>query len=423
MLLKISIISLISALVFLGLYMIIKNHKNFIRRVSGFMSVVLILTSAVSAIIYMKSNDIKIFNKVKSYDVVEEYAASLKENGEDDAYSLLPCRIYSQDDKISFINSKHDLFSINEVEGVYSLSTENNNILSSGGSKTIKTTITEQGNLILEGTFLYSKYEENLLSFNKKVIAKNVKSCTATSNSLFYITNDDKLYAMGFNEYSQLGDTTTKSKNSPVHIADNIKAADISDTHSMLVDKYGTLYAVGDNSYSQLGNKTAISSNERTKIMQGVKDVCVGNYFSLVLTVNGELYSAGINTKGQLGNNGEEFRAELIHIMSGVEKICINKDTCGALKYSGELYIWGDNSNYKVGTDKEEILFSPVKTHENVYDFTLSENHIAVLTKDRDILISNENGEFVNVLEMNATVPEAYRDRTISRPEQSTAQA
>lgn len=136
---------------------------------------------------------------------------------------------------------------------------------------------------------------------------------------------------MGFNEYGQLSDNTTKNKPSPVFVMSGVERADISDTHAMIIDKYGTLFAAGDNSYSQLGNKNAISSTELTKVMQGVRDVAVGNYFSLVLTVNGELYSAGTNEKGQLGNNGGEFRAELVPVMTGVEKISVNGNTCAAL--------------------------------------------------------------------------------------------
>lgn len=418
--LKLSIILLITALFFLFLYIIIgkKNKKrpagkkSSMRRFSGGICAVCLICSAVFCVLYCKEENIKIFNGLKSYKLPEKYISQLDKGDAQKAYSLLPCGVFAQNDNIYFINSKKDCFILKTYDdSVRSFATESNDTVFTGGEKTLRTVIKGSGELILDGYFLYSKYDEEYLEYSDKTIAKNVKCCSCTDNSLFYITNDADLYGMGFNEYGQLSDTTTKNKTSPVFIMSGIESADISDTHAMFIDKYGTLYASGDNSYSQLGNKNAISSTEITKVMQGVKDAKVGNYFSLVLTVNGELYTAGTNEKGQLGNNGGEFKAELIPILNSIEKIDINQNTCAALTYGGELYVWGDNTNNKAGVNGQDIIAAPVKIQENVYDFALGSSGVVVLTKDRNVLLSASDGNFESLIEFQAVIPEQYRDK------------
>ncbi len=413
--LKVSIILFVTALFFLVIYAVSsskskqRKNKKKAPRLTGVIAALCLTCSVILCVIYLKEKNIKIFNRLNSYDLPEKYTSTLASDGADKAYSLLPINVFIQNNDIYFINSENDCFLKSQTENIFKTILNDTSYI--GGEKTLKTTLKTDGDLVLDGFFLFSKYDEEYLEYSNKVIADNVRSCSCSDNSLFYITNDNKLYAMGFNEYGQLCDTTVKNKTSPVFIMDNVQAADISDTHAMIVDKFGTLYASGDNSYSQLGNKTAISTTELTKVMQGVKDVKVGNYFSLVLTVNGELYTAGINDKGQLGNNGEEFKAQLVQILSGVEKIAINGNTCAALTYSGELYVWGDNTACKAGVVQDDIIYSPLKIQENVYDFALGSFGVVVLNKDRNILLSAQDGSFSAVIDFAAQIPEELKDK------------
>lgn len=420
MLLKISIILFAVFVVFLLLYLLSvkkSKKKGFIQKFTGFISLISLLCAVVFLIIFCKANNIKIFNRLKSYDVLEKYTQTLKSSDAQTAYPLLPTEVFAHNEQIYFKNTQNDLFEIQFTEDKYILSTVENGVDNIVSDNTIKATIKDNGDLVLDGYLLYSKYESKFVEFNNKVIAKNVASVSVTSNSVMYITNNGELYALGFNEYGQLGDTTTKNKSEPVFVKDGITKAEISDTHSMIIDKFGTLYAVGDNSYSQLGNKTAVSSTEFTKIMQGVKDIKLGNYLSFVLTVNGELYTAGKNDLGQLGNNGKEFKAELILALKGVEKISIHNNTCAALTYDGKLYVWGDNAENKAGIANKEILISPTEVSNDIYDFALSDKGIIAITKDRNVFITNEKGDKVTVAEFGAQVPDAYKDRFLATHE------
>lgn len=412
MLLKTSIVFAVLFIVFGLIYLKVSKNKKRKKagRVLGILSLLSLISALVMISLFIKIEDIKIFNKVKTYDVLTSYNDALSKKGADKAYEFLPVRVCADNDGIYFINSKNDLFKIEKNDDGYAAKTKSNSIANVKSSKTINATLSDGGALTLDGYFLYSKFEQEYVSFKNKKIASDVASFSLTSNSLMYVTNDGKLYSMGFNEYGQLGDQSTKNRSEPEFIKDGIKKAEISDTHSMIVDKYGTLYAVGDNSHSQLGNKTAVSSTDYTKIIQGVKDIQIGSYLSLVLSVNGELYTAGKNDLGQLGNGGESFKAELILALSGVERISAKDNTCAALTHSGELYVWGDNKNGKAGAKDAEFVNVPTKIADNVYDFALSENGIVIINYDRDILVHSA-GETITALEFNATVPDALKTR------------
>ncbi len=429
MLLKLSIILAAVSVICLAGYIFLtrtrtKNKAVFAKRLFATLALLSAIGAAIFAVIFCKSNHIKLFNRLKSYDPVATYTASVTTDGVDNAFSYLPDSIFAFDGEFYFKNGKNDLFRLKADTEVaedgtitekYSTETTQNDVLYTGGCKTLKATITAQKELKLDGYFKYSEYDGQKIQFKNKIVAENVEFCTLTDNSLIYITTDGKMYVWGFNEYGQLGDATAKNKATATLVQSDMAKGSVSDTHSMIVDKFGNLSAVGDNSYSQLGNKTAIPSNAPVPIMKGVKDVKVGNFYSVVLTVNGEVLTAGSNETGQLGNSGEAFKAELIPILQGIEKIDINGNTCAALTHEGDLYVWGDNTAFKAGYAGEAILPTPVKIASDVYDFAISSESIAIINKNRDILKASSNGSLVNInpaVSFNAQIPDMYKDNS-----------
>lgn len=385
MLIALTVISFLLAILFLLAYIFATVKKKKSNKAKGAASVVFFAIAIVLLVIFLKQNNIKLFNKVKAYDAVQKFTQT-----SDTGY--VADSVYYANKSVYFTNGKNDLFVIDKNGAT----TAKNGITSIGGKRTITAELSQKGELILNGHFKYSEYESERHEYNNTVIAKDVTKFSITDNSLMYITADGKLYALGFNEYGHLGDTTTKNKNEPVLVTTDIIDCDISDTHSMVVDKYNTLYAVGDNSYSQYGTKTTIASTEFTKIMQGVKDVRVGNYYSLVLAVNGELFTSGDNELGQLGNGGSN-KVGLISILKGVKKIDRIGNTCAALTNDGELYVWGEC---------KDIELSPVKVLDNVYDFALTDDGIAVIDKNRNVLVGGNDYKPETVLEFNAEIAE-----------------
>jgi alpha-tubulin suppressor-like RCC1 family protein len=72
------------------------------------------------------------------------------------------------------------------------------------------------------------------------------------------------LWAMGQNEYGQLGDGTTSNQNSPENILTVDEGGEISSVaagfdHSLYVLPNGSLWDMGDNSYGQLGTGNSLT--------------------------------------------------------------------------------------------------------------------------------------------------------------------
>ena len=114
------------------------------------------------------------------------------------------------------------------------------------------------------------------------------------------------LYAWGYNGYRQLGDGTSRSKNSPTQIgnAANWLSITAGKRHSLAISKDGKLYAWGDNDKGQLGDNTTTTRRAPTQIGNATNwvKVAAGASHSLAIDKDGELYAWGWNFFGQLGD-------------------------------------------------------------------------------------------------------------------------
>ena len=89
-------------------------------------------------------------------------------------------------------------------------------------------------------------------------VASNVVAVAAGYNHSLFVKTDGTLWAMGWNEYGQLGNGTTVDShyNLPISVASNVVAVAAGFEHSLFVKTDGTLWAMGYNAYGQLGNGT-----------------------------------------------------------------------------------------------------------------------------------------------------------------------
>ena|ERR1035437_8835269 len=76
------------------------------------------------------------------------------------------------------------------------------------------------------------------------------------SHSLFF-KSDGSLWAMGYNNYGQLGDGTYSNTNQPEEIvASDVTAVTVGYGDSLFLKSDGSLWGMGHNTYGELGDST-----------------------------------------------------------------------------------------------------------------------------------------------------------------------
>ena len=137
---------------------------------------------------------------------------------------------------------------------------------------------------------------------------------------------DTTLWAMGQNHYGQLGDGTTSNRTTPVQVDSNVSSVTAGYYHSLYLKTYqspsgsyqANLWAMGRNNYGQLGDGTLTDRNTSVQIATNVSSVRAGNYHSLYVKTDGTLWAMGWNNYGQLGDGTSFSRVSPVKVSTGV---------------------------------------------------------------------------------------------------------
>jgi alpha-tubulin suppressor-like RCC1 family protein len=137
-------------------------------------------------------------------------------------------------------------------------------------------------------------------------------------------------WAWGSNDYGQLGDRTTTSKNTPVSVSNlsDVKTVAGGCSHSLALRGDGTVWGWGSNDYGQLGDGTTTDRNSPVRVinLSDVTAITGGGYHSLAFKGDGTVQAWGNNFSGQLGdgtNRSGVFSAKPVQVrnLSGVKAI------------------------------------------------------------------------------------------------------
>jgi alpha-tubulin suppressor-like RCC1 family protein len=128
-------------------------------------------------------------------------------------------------------------------------------------------------------------------------------------NALMINKNDD-IFAIGINTTGIIGFGHKNPINNAIVVKQlcNKKTIDFDygNKHMIAITEDNKIYIWGDNEFGQLGNGTndnCFVSQMPEKLMdERIIDVCCGNWHSLVLSECGRIYAWGHNGCGQIGN-------------------------------------------------------------------------------------------------------------------------
>lgn len=188
--------------------------------------------------------------------------------------------------------------------------------------------------------------------------AQPVTLIASGDNHSLFLKGDGSLWAMGYNQFGELGDGTTNNANRPeLIVASNVTAIAAGYIHSLFLKADGSLWAVGYNYEGELGDgvyntQSPFGTNQPQLIVaSNVIAIAAGEYHSLFLKNDGSLWAMGRNDSGQLGDgtdNYETNQPEQI-VASNVTAIAAGGYTSLFLKSDGSLWGMGDNGNGQLG--------------------------------------------------------------------------
>jgi alpha-tubulin suppressor-like RCC1 family protein len=233
------------------------------------------------------------------------------------------------------------------------------------------------------------------------------KVAAGTYYSLF-LKGDGSLWAMGRNNFGQLGDGTYNNTNRPEQIvASNVTAIAASD-HSLFLKSDGSLWAMGNNASGQLGDGTYATNapyygtNLPEQIVaSNVRAIAAGDGFSLFLKNDGSLWAMGYNNSGQLGD-GTYNRTNLPEqiVSSNVTAIAAGDTFSLFLKSDGSLWAMGNNASGQLGdgTYATNVPYYGTNVPEqivasNVMAISAGEGHSLFLKNDGSLWAMGFNGD------------------------------
>jgi alpha-tubulin suppressor-like RCC1 family protein len=250
--------------------------------------------------------------------------------------------------------------------------------------------------------------ENNELFNLSSIHFTRISSVAAGDVATFFLTSDSTLWALGSNDYGQLGDGTTVDRDYPVRIMSGIKAMSSGVSHSLFLKTDGTLWACGDNTYGQLGDGTGDSHLAPVQVMSGVQSMRAGGDFSLMLKTDGTLWACGDNVVGELGDNSTVSRSTPEQIMSNVK--CLPKGQSWhnlVVKNDSTLWTFGFNEAGQVGDGTTDDRYDPIQIMSGVQCVAAGWDHSLIVKTDGTLWACglNASGELGDATDVDKLTP------------------
>jgi alpha-tubulin suppressor-like RCC1 family protein len=264
--------------------------------------------------------------------------------------------------------------------------------------------------------------------------AQPVTSIVGGVQHSLFLKSDGSLWAMGYNQYGQLGDGIYNTNphygtNQPQQIvASNVTAIAAGTCHSLFLKSDGSLWAMGLNNSGQLGdgnsnsstnlpeqivgsNVTAIAAGSDTLLYTSYNPAYSGH--SLFVKTDGSLWTMGYNCYGQLGDGtwnayGGTNRPEQI-VASNVMAVAAGAWHSLFLKSDGSLWAMGFNGDGELGDGTYNSTNLPEQiVASNVMAVAAGSHHTLFLKNDGSLWAMgfNNRGQLGDGTYNNTNLPE-----------------
>ncbi|AEC02809.1 fimbrillin family protein [Parasphaerochaeta coccoides] len=250
---------------------------------------------------------------------------------------------------------------------------------------------------------------------------KPYRAVSAGSNHTMILKNNGTLWATGWNNTGQLGDSTTDDRNTPEQVWDStdgsVRMADVAAVstgpgHTMILKKDGTLWATGLNEYGQLGDGTMTTirtppvqvkaSTDDNDFMTDVAAVSAGLYHTTILKKDGTLWATGYNNDGQLGVGAVATYTTSIPVqvkgsggvgfMTDVAAVSTKQNHTMILKKDGTLWATGYNYYGQLGDGTTTRRTTPVRVKASIAENDFMTDVAAVSAGSWHTMILKKDG-------------------------------
>jgi len=209
-----------------------------------------------------------------------------------------------------------------------------------------------------------------------------VATMNISMNTTFALRKDGSLWAWGYNNIGQIGDGSTRYRQTPVHIMDNIAAIATGEMHILALSDTGVLYAWGGNTHGQLGNGATTASQIPLQILENITKIAAGHSHSLAVTDTGDLLAWGSNRHHQLGNEIAENALLPTQIKSHVVTVAAGDGHSLAVASDNSLWAWGSNNSGQLGVGNNASVYTQVQVMGDVADAFADVNSSMAMSTD-----------------------------------------
>jgi alpha-tubulin suppressor-like RCC1 family protein len=211
---------------------------------------------------------------------------------------------------------------------------------------------------------------------------KGITVVSAGGSHTIALAGDGKVYATGRNDYGQLGlnDTTDRSVFTEVASLSGkvILAVSTGDSHTIALASDGKVYAVGHNDYGQLGLNDYVDKDVFTEIAyladKDIIAVSAGFQHTIALARDGKVYVAGHNGQAQLGLGDYANRNNftVVAALSDITAVSAGNEHTVALASDGTVYATGIGyfGQLGLGDDADKTVFTPVSGSVDIKDIS-----------------------------------------------------
>ena len=205
----------------------------------------------------------------------------------------------------------------------------------------------------------------NATNLPEQILTNNVTAVTAGNGFSLFLKSDGSLWGMGYNLNGELGSGGTNNINHPVQIVPGNVTAIAAGLHSLFLKGDGSLWGMGFNGFGELGDGTTNNAYYPKQILtNGVIAIAAGSYHSLFIMGDGSLWSMGKNDCGELGNG--VFNLAAPYGTNLPQKVVAGNVVAIAAGGGHSLFIKSDGSMWGMGRDAEGELGDGDYNYANV---------------------------------------------------------